>query len=301
MLQPSSNTSVLSPELLAAKARHFFALLKFRLSMLVLFSGAIGYLFAWGGESWAWGRFFWFALGSFLITGAANTINQILEREVDKHMPRTRTRPLPTGALNVKETIAFTVLMAGLGTVTLLVGVNVGTASLALLSLILYAFVYTPLKGVTSFAVFVGAIPGALPPLIGYYAASGQLDLAAFIIFGLQFAWQFPHFWAIAWLAHDDYLKVGYNLLPTGERDWGTALQIVSYTLFLIPLGLLPWWHGLTGPVSAIIVTFAGLIFLFPAIQLLRKGDRKSARTLMFGSFLYLPVMQIAFVLDKLP
>lgn len=300
MLHQIPNSTVASPGLVAFKSKQFFALLKFRLSLLVLFSGTIGYLMAWNGAAWSWGAFFWFVLGSFLITGAANTINQILEREVDKHMPRTRTRPLPTGALQVGETTAYAVTLAALGTLILVLGVNVGTASLALLSLILYAFVYTPLKGVTSFSVFVGAIPGALPPLIGWYAASGELSIGAFIVFGLQFAWQFPHFWAIAWLAHDDYMKVGYNLLPTGERDWGTALQIVSYTLFLIPLGLLPWWHGLTGPVSAIIVTLAGVLFLVPAIQLLRKEDRRSARMLMFGSFLYLPVMQIALVLDML-
>ncbi len=302
MLHPSPNPSVLSGQvaLWPQKAKHFFALLKFRLSLLVLFSGTIGYALAYTGMGWEWTRFLCFVVGSFLITGAANTINQILEREVDKHMTRTRTRPLPTGVLGVWETILFTLILTFVGTAILVVGVSVGAASLALLSLILYAFVYTPLKGVTSFAVFVGAFPGAFPPLIGWYAAADELTIGAFIIFGLQFVWQFPHFWAIAWLSHDDYLKVGYNLLPTGNRDMGTALQIVSYTLFLIPLGIAPWLYGMTGAISAVVVTVAALAFLWPALQLLQHGSRKAARTLMFASFFYLPVMQIAFLLDKL-
>ncbi|MEM6298097.1 MAG: heme o synthase [Bacteroidota bacterium] len=284
----------------AQKSKHFFALLKFRLSLLVVFSSGFGYLMGWNGADFQWGRFLAFCLGSFIITGAANTINQIIERDVDKLMARTKERPLPTNALSISEVVIFSVLMTILGTAILALGVSVGTAVLGLLSLLLYAFVYTPMKGVSSFAVFIGAFPGAFPPLIGWFAGGDQLTWGAMVIFGIQFIWQFPHFWAIAWLAHDDYLKVGYNLLPTGARDFGSSIQIVIYTICLLPFGLMPWWMGITGEISAVIVTIAGLLFLVPAVQLLLTESRKAARTLMFASFLYLPVMQIAFVLDKI-
>jgi len=170
----------------------------------------------------------------------------------------------------------------------------------------LYSFVYTPLKRVGPIAVFVGAIPGALPPLLGWVAATGYVGYEALVIFGIQFIWQFPHFWAIAWVSHDDYSKAGFKLLPAaGKQDLHTAIQIMVYTLFLLPMGLLPAKFGLTGINSALVVTICGVLFLTQTLMLMRdcilEGDkaRKSALKIMFGSFIYLPVAQIAFILDK--
>jgi protoheme IX farnesyltransferase len=166
--------------------------------------------------------------------------------------------------------------------------------------MILYVFVYTPLKRVGPIAVFVGAIPGAMPPLLGWTAATGAISYEALIIFGIQFVWQFPHFWAIAWVSDEDYKKAGFKLLPSGGgKDLHTAIQIMIYTLFLLPLGLLPSYFGLTGLNSGIVATICGVLFLAQTFSLMRDGSRKSALKIMFGSFLYLPIVQIAYLLDK--
>jgi len=165
----------------------------------------------------------------------------------------------------------------------------------------LYSFVYTPLKRVGPIAVFVGAIPGALPPLLGWVAATGEISHMALVIFGIQFIWQFPHFWAIAWVADEDYKRAGFRLLPFGgKKDLNTAIQIMTYTLFLLPLGLMPAYFGLTGINSAIVVTICGVLFLAQTLQLMRDCSRQAALKIMFGSFIYLPVLQIALLLDKL-
>lgn len=239
-------------------------------------------------------------LGGFLVSGASIVVNQVLERDLDKLMSRTRNRPLPTGRLTVNEAITFCVFCLAIGMGILLVYTNVLTTVLALCSMVLYSFAYTPLKRVGPIAVFVGAIPGALPPLLGWTAATGAISHEALIIFGIQFIWQFPHFWAIAWVADDDYRKAGFKLLPSGgEKDMNTAIQIMIYTLFLIPLGLLPATFGITGINSAVVVTLCGVLFLAQTFSLMKSGDRKSALKIMFGSFLYLPVVQIAYLLDK--
>jgi protoheme IX farnesyltransferase len=167
--------------------------------------------------------------------------------------------------------------------------------------MILYSFVYTPLKRVGPIAVFVGAIPGALPPLLGWTAATGVISYEALIIFGIQFIWQFPHFWAIAWVADEDYKKAGFKLLPSGgTKDINTAIQIMIYTMFLIPFGLLPAAFGITGLYSALVVTVCGVLFFSQTFSLMRSGDRRSALKIMFGSFLYLPIVQIAYLVDKI-
>jgi protoheme IX farnesyltransferase len=169
-----------------------------------------------------------------------------------------------------------------------------------MLSMVLYSFVYTPLKRVGPIAVFVGAIPGALPPLLGWVAATGQITYEAMIIFGIQFIWQFPHFWAIAWLADEDYQKAGFKLLPAkGKKDMRTAINIMIYTLFLLPLGLLPARFEVAGINSAIIATICGVLFLVQTFGLMRDNSRKSALRIMYGSFLYLPIVQIAYLIDK--
>ncbi|HEU5147306.1 MAG TPA: heme o synthase [Chryseosolibacter sp.] len=282
-----------------AKAKAFWELLKFRLSLLVSFSCGFGYVLA--SQEINWGVLGMLFVGGFLVSGASIVVNQIIERDIDRLMSRTRNRPLPTGRLSVNEAITFCVLCLAAGIAILITYTNLLTTVLSIVSMILYSFVYTPLKRVGPIAVLVGAIPGALPPLLGWTAATGFISHEAMIIFGIQFIWQFPHFWAIAWVADDDYRKAGFKLLPSGgQKDLNTAIQIMIYTLFLIPLGLLPATFGITGINSAIVVTICGVLFLAQTFSLMRSGDRKSALKIMFGSFIYLPVVQIAFLLDKI-
>ncbi len=297
MLSNSTNVSFS----MMTRAKAFFELLKFRLSFLVAFSGAIGYLLASGGAI-NWNSLVFFALGGFLVTGSANIINQIIETDLDKLMNRTMNRPLPTGKISSVEATLFSFLLGGVGLYLLLIYTNIPTTLLTLMSSILYGFVYTPLKRKGPIAVFVGAIPGALPPLIGWCAVSGNITYEALLIFGIQFIWQFPHFWAIAWVLDDDYKKAGFKLLPAnGAKDVNTAFQLMIYSLCLIPLGLFPYMVGMTGKISAIITTLCGVLFLMQNIYLMKKCSREAAMQLMFGSFVYLPVVQIALVLDKIP
>jgi len=283
-----------------SRSKAFFELLKFRLSFLVTFSSAFGYLLGYSGTL-DWTNFLLFALGGFLISGSSVTINQVIEISYDAVMKRTSSRPLPLGTLTKREAIIYSVVLGLAGTWILLICSNLLTVTLSLLSLVLYAFVYTPLKRVGPIAVFVGAIPGALPPLIGWVAATGGISHEALIIFGIQFIWQFPHFWAIAWVADEDYKKAGFKLLPGGgKQDLNTAINIMVYTLFLLPLGLLPTYFGLTGLTSGVIATICGVLFLSQTFLLMKDNSRKSALKIMFSSFIYLPIVQIAFLIDKI-
>ena len=209
-------------------------------------------------------------------------------------------RPLPTHRVTVAEALLFAGLCSLMSLFLLLKFTNGLTVVLSVVSLVLYSFVYTPLKRVGPVAVFVGAFPGALPPLLGWIAATGGVSHEALIIFGIQFIWQFPHFWAIAWVSDDDYKKAGFKLLPSGGgRNLNTAVQIMIYTMFLIPLGLLPAKFGMTGLDSAIVATVCGVAFFAQTFSLMKTGSRQSALRIMFGSFIYLPVVQIAYLLDK--
>jgi heme o synthase len=285
--------------LVMAKAKAYFELLKFRLSFLVAFSCVFGYVLA--SAEFHFFPLFMLFVGGFLMSGSSVIVNQIIEKDLDKLMTRTQNRPLPTARLSVNEALLFSVICLIAGVVILSIFTNVLTTALSVLSFVLYAFVYTPLKRVGSIAVFVGAIPGALPPLLGWTAATGAISYEALIIFGIQFIWQFPHFWAIAWVADEDYKKAGFKLLPFGgEKDMNTAIQIMIYTMFLIPLGLLPATFGITGIVSAFIATICGALFFAQTFSLMKSGDRKAALKIMFGSFLYLPIVQIAYLLDKI-
>lgn len=281
-----------------AKVRAYLELLKFRLSFLVAFSCAFGYVLASPDINWF--SLIMIFIGGFLLSGSSVIINQIIEKDLDKLMSRTMSRPLPTDRLSVSEASVFAVVCLLAGVSVLLLYANVLTAILSVVSLILYGFIYTPLKRVGPVAVFVGAIPGALPPLLGWVAATGGISHEALIIFGIQFIWQFPHFWAIAWVSDDDYKKAGFKLLPSGgKKDLSTAVQIMIYTMFLIPLGLLPATFGITGINSAVVVTVCGVLFFAQTFSLMKSGDRRSALKIMFGSFMYLPVVQIAYLLDK--
>jgi heme o synthase len=282
-----------------AKAKAYWELLKFRLSLLVAFSCAFGFTLA--SPVIHWPTLIMLFIGGFLLSGASITINQVIERDFDKMMTRTMNRPLPTKRVSVRDALTFSLVIFIISISILYYYTNPLTVGLSVISMLLYSFVYTPLKRVGPVAVFVGAIPGALPPLLGWVAATGVISHEALIIFGIQFIWQFPHFWAIAWLADDDYKKAGFKLLPFGgKKDMNTAIQIMIYTLFLLPLGLLPAKFGITGIDSAIVATVCGILFLAQTFSLMKTGSRASAVRIMFGSFLYLPIVQIAYLLDKI-
>lgn len=297
MLYRAENISL--GQLILAKLKDYMELVKLRLSFLVIFSSAFGFILGSVG-SIDWFTLLMFSIGGFLVSGASITINQIAEKDYDKVMKRTANRPIPTGRVMLNEAVLFSGFLAITGIGILAIYTNWLTVLLSLTSMILYSFVYTPLKRVGPIAVFVGAIPGALPPLLGWVAASGAIAYEAVIIFCIQFIWQFPHFWAIAWIADEDYKKAGFKLLPSGgKKDLNTAIQIMIYTLFLIPLGLLPAKFGLTGINSAIIATVCGVLFLSQTFWLMKDGSRKAALKIMYGSFLYLPIVQVAYLLDK--
>jgi protoheme IX farnesyltransferase len=242
--------------------------------------------------------------GGYLLTGASNGLNQIIEHRIDGLMTRTSNRPLPTGRMTRGRALLYS-LIAAAGGLGCLFSLNPLSGWLGVAAIVSYAFIYTPLKSRTSLSVFVGAFPGALPPMIGYVAATGDFGIEPGTLFAVQFMWQFPHFWAIAWLAHDDYQKAGYQMLPfPAGRTKASANQILMYTLFCIPASLLPWalpsGQPMVGNVALVVCVLAGLMFLVPAVRLQRSLALKDAKQLMFASFLYLPVVQIVYVLDKI-
>jgi len=276
-----------------------FELTKFRLSLLVSFSAIVGFILA--SDNFNLIDLLVLGLSGYLITASSVINNQILEKDLDKKMDRTKKRPLPTNRISYKNSLIISVLFMLSGLLFMFLYFNVTAAILGLMSLLLYTFAYTPLKRVGPIAVFIGAIPGALPPLIGWVAFTGNISIEAIIIFSIQFIWQFPHFWAIAWIYHDDYKKVGFKLLPgKGEKNFNTALNIMTYTLFLIPLGLLPTIFGITGIISGAIAVFCAILFLAQTFKLFKDYSRSSALRIMFGSFIYLPIVQISFILDKI-
>lgn len=285
------------------KFSDYLLLIKLRLSFLVVFSAAITYLYGIvyaGGTGFSWVNFLILTAGGFLVTGASNGINQIIEKDLDGLMDRTRDRPLPTLRMTVTEAIFATVIM-GIAGIFLLYLLSPLTALLGAFSLLSYAFVYTPLKQVTAISVFIGAIPGAMPPILGWVAATGHLGMPALILFSIQFVWQFPHFWAIAWVLDDDYQKAGFRLLPSKEgRGKKSAIWILISTIILIPVSLLPTVFHMGGYVLAVVSLLAGLLFLIQAIRLYNTCTIKSASKLMFGSFIYLPLVQLALLIDKL-
>ncbi len=270
---------------------------KLRLSVLVVFSAALAFLTAPGEPDWT--RFFLLILGGFLTTASANGFNQVIERDLDKLMTRTSGRPIPDDRMSVKEGIWFGFASGGLGVFILGHYLNLASGLLGLLSVMLYTMAYTPMKRKTPFSVFVGAIPGAIPPLLGWVAATGSFDTGAWVLFSIQFLWQFPHFWAIAWVLDEDYKKAGFKMLPFGEKNKDAAFQTLIYTFSLVPLGVIPAIFGISGWLSAGISVAAGLLFFWQAWNLFNHLDTAHARKLMFGSFVYLPVVQLALFLDK--
>ncbi len=271
-------------------------LTKLTLSALVVFSAIITYFTI--ANEYHWQQIMAICVGGFLVTAAANGFNQIIEVDLDKLMRRTEQRPLPTGILTTKQAFIFCTVSGTVGTVMLWIFTNPLCGLLGFISIILYALVYTPLKRKTPFSVFIGAFPGALPTLIGAIAATdgfGHITFFALLLFLIQFFWQFPHFWAIAWVSHDDYQRAGFFMLPSkGGRDKSSRSQILIYTLSLFPIALTPYVFGYTGWLSATVVSCMGLVFIYQAYNLYKSGSINDARKLMFGSFIYLPLVQLA-------
>lgn len=283
---------------IAAKIRDYKQLVKLRLTILVVFSTAIGFLIA-SPATLDWTSFTVLLFSSFLIVGASNAINQIIEKDSDKLMTRTANRPLAQNRMSVREAIVASIIMGVSGVIIMGTFLNQFSALLAFAGMIIYGFMYTPLKKITPIAVFVGGISGAIPPLAGYVAASGEIGLLAIVLFSIQFFWQFPHFWAIAWVKNDDYLKAGLKLLPLGsKKDKTSALLICLFTLILIPLSLVPAKLNLVSTTTSIILMVISFGFLWQTIKLYKTLNDKDALKLMFGSFLYLPLVFTLFLLD---
>ncbi len=281
------------------RVQDYILLTKFRLSGLVVFSAVMGYLIA-TGTNFSWASIFFLSLGGFLVTGSSNAFNQVIEKETDKLMDRTNDRPLPTGRMSVAEATLAATIMGSAGIAILWLAFNPLCAVLSLFSLLLYTMVYTPSKKITSFSVLIGAIPGAFPPLLGWVAAKNEIGLEAMVLYAIQFIWQFPHFWAIAWVLHDDYTKAGFKMLPGAGRTRSSAFQTLVYSLALVPLGFLPEIFGFANTLTTLLLVLTGILFSVQAVKLYSDCEIKSAQRLMFGSFIYLPVVQIIWMINKL-
>ena len=294
-----SSKTIFAFYIMVENIKLFFEITKFRLSLLVSLSSVFGFFIS--SSKVYINDVFILLVGGYLISSSSVINNQILEKDLDKMMNRTNKRPIPTGRISTNKSIIMSIFSMVIGLFLISFYLNIYAALLSFISLILYSFVYTPMKKFGPIAVFIGAIPGALPPLIGWVASTGQITLEAIIIFSIQFIWQFPHFWAIAWMYDDDYKKVGFKLLPNnGEKNLKTAVNIMIYTLFLIPLGLLPTIFGITGIISGTVAVFLAIIFLAQTFKLINDYSRESAVKVMFSSFIYLPIVQISYVLDKI-
>jgi protoheme IX farnesyltransferase len=284
----------------ASRLRDYALLCKMRLTSLVVFSAAMGFVIASRGQ-FDLSQFLLLILGGFLVTGSSNAFNQVIERDTDRLMERTKNRPLPAGRMSVAEASIAAMVMGVAGIYILWVFMNPLCGMLSALSMLLYTLVYTPAKRITSFSVFIGAIPGAFPPLLGYIAATNAIGLEGLLLYFIQFIWQFPHFWSIAWVLDDDYKRAGFKMLPSaGGRNHSSAFQTIAYTLCLIPLAFLPNFFHVAGALATVVMIASGIFFALQAVKLYKKLDIKSAQQLMFGSFIYLPVVQLALMFDKL-
>ena len=289
--------------------KDYLQLIKLSLSIMVVFSSVMSFMltpaFGTYEDKWKWVLLLF--AGGMLVTGSANAINQVVEKDTDAMMKRTSTRPVAAGRMSVQEGWAFAILTGAAGVFILGNYFNWLAAGLAAFSLFLYAFIYTPLKKVSSIAVLAGAVPGALPCLIGWAAGDDKLSTGGWILFAFQFFWQFPHFWAIAWIAYKDYSSAGFKLLPANEGPTKfTAMQTIAYSLLLVPVTLAPYFTGmcsykdLEGKISLGLVVAANLFMILRCVRLYRKMDTAAARGVMFGSYLYLPVILLALLLGKI-
>ena len=292
-------------ETLNIKHKSLFAqtliLIKYRLSFSVVLSSVASYLLAF--EIFSLDTFILLIIGGFLIVGSSNGFNQIIERESDSLMSRTSNRPLSLGSMSIYQAIIISSILGLIG-LLLLYTINLRTAFFGFVSMIIYLAVYTPLKPITPLSVFFGAIPGAIPFMLGWVAATNKFSIETGILFMIQFFWQFPHFWAIGWVSYDDYEKAGFKMLPTGKRDNTTAFLIVFYTIWMILVSTLPYF-SFTGKFSIglpslLLILVAGIFMLIQALRLMKYKDNQNAIRLMYTSIFYLSFIQIIFVLDKL-
>jgi heme o synthase len=282
------------------RMQEYAMLAKFRLSSSVVFSALAGYLL--GAEAISVSIMAMLVLGGFLVVAASNAFNQVIEKDRDALMDRTKNRPVASGRLAGFEAMIFASIIGILG-LWLLYSINPLSALFGGASLFIYVLIYTPLKAVTAWAVFVGAFPGAIPFMLGWVAATNKFDIEPGTLFAIQFVWQFPHFWAIAWLVHDDYLKAGYNLLPTGKRDSITSLMVIIYSVALILVTIVPYF-GITGSlhlsgIGLVAILLCGVFLVYKALQLHSQQTKEAARGLMIGSIIYITLVQITFVVDK--
>jgi protoheme IX farnesyltransferase len=278
----------------------FKEITKFRLSISVVFSSLAGYLL--GVETVDYTTLILLAFGGYFMVGASNAFNQIIEKDLDALMDRTKNRPIPAGRMSVTSAFIIASIFTVLG-IAILYSINPQTAMFGAISIFLYTCAYTPLKTKTPLAVFVGAIPGAIPFMLGWVAATNNFGIEPGTLFAIQFFWQFPHFWAIGWFLFEDYKKGGFFMLPTGKQDKGTAIQTIMYTIWTVLVSIIPAF-GFTGrlyltPISAIIVFLLGLGMLYYAIQLYKKMTVLAAKQLMFASVSYITLLQIVYVIDK--
>ncbi|MFM9825708.1 heme o synthase [Flavobacterium sp.] len=281
----------------------FKAITKAGLAVSVLFSSIAGYLLGFDeANPFSWVVLLKLSIGGYCMVGASNAYNQVIEKDLDALMDRTKNRPVPAGRMSTNAALSIASFLTLLG-IALLYTINAKTAMFAAISIFLYTSIYTPLKTMTSLSVFVGAFPGAIPFMLGWVAATGNFGIEAGTLFLIQFFWQFPHFWAIGWFLYEDYEKAGFFMLPTGKKDKGTALQIILYTVWLIIASLLPVL-GFTGQlllskIAAVLVFLLGLWILFYAIRLYQLKTAKSARTLMLVSVSYITLLQLIYIFDK--
>jgi protoheme IX farnesyltransferase len=278
----------------------FKEITKFRLAVSVVFSSLAGFLL--GADTFQFSTLLSLSIGGYLMVGASNIFNQIIERDLDTLMERTKDRPIPSGRISVNAAFVLALICTVVGLV-LLYNINPKTAMFGAVSIFLYTSVYTPLKTVTPLAVFAGALPGAIPFMLGWVAATGHFGIEPGTLFMIQFFWQFPHFWAIGWFLYNDYEKAGFFMLPTGKKDKGTAVQILMYVIWTIIVSLIPAF-GITGNLhlsltGAVLIFIIGLGFLFFAIRLFHKMDDVSAKWLILASVAYISLLQIIYVLDK--
>ncbi len=285
---------------LASKVKDYFLLMKFTLSFTVVFSCVICYLLAPNIVSYNWLLITFLFIAGMLITGSANAINQAVEKDTDAQMARTSKRPVASGRMSQNEAYTFAIVSGLIGVVMMWYLFNPASALLSAFSLFLYAFVYTPLKKINSIAVLVGAFPGAFPCLIGWVAGNDNFSIGGWILFGIQFLWQFPHFWAIAWVAHKDYSNVGFKLLPADKGPTKfTAIQGIMYSVLMIPVGILPHYYNMAGNVSMIILLLCNLFMVIQGVRLYNEMNVIAARRVMFSSYIYLPIVLLSLLADK--
>jgi protoheme IX farnesyltransferase len=286
---------------IAGKVKDYMMLIKFSLSFMVVFSAVISYLLAPKVVEFDWLHIILLFIGGMLVTGSANAVNQVVEKDTDAMMMRTSKRPVAAGRMQPAEGWAFAIITIIAGVFILGYFFNWLSAGLALFSWFVYAYMYTPLKKVSSVSVLLGAVPGALPCLIGWAAGQDDLSVGGWALFAIQFFWQFPHFWAIAWIAHKDYSNAGFKLMPSVEGPTKySAVQSIIYSLVLIPVGTLPYLVGMSGIYSFWIVLAANLLMMWQSIRLYREMEKKAARRVMFSSYIYLPVVLLALLADKI-